>query len=133
MKTKLILLFSLSSLFMPSQAQSILSTPIEWSSEKYIDMSSNTEENDVFTIITNSSEVILSRNGRSRNFIVSSQQGTWSDLKIDGKLNLEVKYSEKDGLIIIERLGRQFYITIDFSRHPDGMKRKFIISNYQVK
>jgi hypothetical protein len=128
MKTKLILIFSLGFLFMQTHAQSILSTPIEWSSANYINLVTNIQESEAFTIKTTSSEIVLTHSGRSRSFIISSHTGVWNTIQTDGKLTLVVNYSGKEGIVIIERVAGQFYITIDFSKHPDGMKRKFIIT-----
>jgi hypothetical protein len=113
-------------------AQDVRTAKLRWNSSESVELKSNTSSRTVFEIHTSASELKVITGNQTRIFKVQSIEGQWSDVKTNGSLNYQLVYGEKEGLATIQRDNSGWYFLLDFSNHKDGIRQKFILSDFQV-
>lgn len=112
------------------QAQTILDQRIEWTSDEYVNLYDQSQQQVRFDIITTANTLTVKQGERSKQFAIVSITGTWNSLQTDGEITCTLDFSGSSGIARISRSQNTYAITIDFSQHEQGMKRKFLITTF---
>lgn len=113
-------------------AQDARTTKLRWTSSESVELKSNASSQGVFEIHTSATEVKIVTGNQSKVFKIKSVTGQWSDITKNGSLSYQLLFGEKDGSGTLQRDNGVWYFTLDFSNHKDGIRQKFILSDFTV-
>lgn len=113
-------------------AQDARTVKLRWTSSESVELKSNTSSNVSFEVHTSATEVKIVTGSQSKAFEIKSIAGEWADISKDGSLNYQLVFGDKQGTGILQRESGVWSFTLDFSNHKDGIRQKFIFSDFQV-
>jgi hypothetical protein len=117
-----------------AQSQQVAKDTITWHSDESKELHSNEVIVLSCSFVTNETMIRLSCGADAFDFPIVNVQGEWHDVNEVGSLVYAVTYQDHSGTIVIERVATGTSILVDFTgATPDGMKRKFTITNIELQ
>ncbi|MBI1767621.1 MAG: hypothetical protein HYR67_04530 [Bacteroidetes bacterium] len=114
---KLLLFTVLSAMFLTSQAQNILTTPLSWSVTQLNDLNTNATMAYQCTFKTYGTQSMQWVQKKATTTLeVTSTSGTWTNVNANGKMVFKISAEGETGSLTFEKSAVGTYITIDLSQ-----------------